>query len=179
MTPETRRGVNGTSGRCDVRANPRAKSWPRSLLASPKVHYSAMSAATGFVELGGPITLLRGGHGLVSVVGAGLAYQLGALIARRVRSRRIVLVITGFSIALLVMFVVTAGEQPWFMVLATGALAVNLQYGRRRAQEAGGRVSATLKRTWRILGFVVAGSATAIVFICLAALSLMLAVGSE
>lgn len=119
--------------------------------------YLGLSLGTGIIEIGLPLLIARTNGSVLAVLGSGLAYQLGAPLARRVRHRAVVGAVGGIGIVALAV-AAAAGVPAWF-VLAAGPLALVLQYGRHQTGPVSG-VSTAVKRSTRIAGFLLAAVVT-------------------
>jgi hypothetical protein len=138
--------------------------------------YLALSLGTGIIEIGLPLLIARAHGSILAVLASGLAYQVGAPLARRVRHRAAIGAIGGIGIAALVI-AAAAGTPAWF-VLAAGPLALVLQYGRHQTASVRG-VSTAVKRSTRIAGFLLAAVVTGPAIVVVASGLVVLAVAAR
>ena len=126
---------------------------PKRGRGGPVAAYLFLSGASGVIEIGAVVALIRDGASLFMVACVGLAYQLGALVRDAVR----------LDLTLCRMLSVGAGigaagavYWPWMIVPSVFALSTAIQC-QRDAWAAPAHVSTFAKRTARVLGFACAG----------------------
>lgn len=116
----------------------------------------ALAAAASLLELGPIAALLRSNAGLMAILLAGLAYQIGNALPRppaSIGAPPLFLVLTCGALAMLL---VEVGDPGWFV--AVGVFSWSLQGMRRRfgSTEGDDLPSTAQKRTARVVGFVLA-----------------------
>lgn len=128
-----------------------------------QIFFVILNFMSSFFELGSLILLLKRGESLNSLLIIGLSYQLGNLIASSIKFTR-------NSILLLIFFALLVTiNLPWFPNLiypSIGLASLIIQESRRYVTSANTKKNSTLlKRSIRIIGFIVAGFVTEVAII--------------
>lgn len=119
--------------------------------------FLGLSLLSSTVELGPIIILAARGESLVVILLAGLAYQVGNLIAGMIALPTILMVISGILAAV---FSWLSSDHLSFFYLSVLLASISIQEMRRFlriTQKDSVKVNTLLKRTVRIVGFVVSG----------------------
>lgn len=114
--------------------------------------YLAMSAGSGFVELGAIVFAVSQGIAFVMVLVVGLAYQVGVLCGTLVTTGRIAQQMLFVTVAIVV---IAMGLGPWAIVGSVFAFSVGLT-GAREVARRGCSIGTLTKRISRVIGFAAA-----------------------
>ncbi|QJC53592.1 hypothetical protein HGI30_20010 [Paenibacillus albicereus] len=112
-----------------------------------------LSLLSGAVELGGILYAIELGLGLFAIIGIGLAYQLGNLVPNPIRINRALTLLSAAGAAVLLGLAHYQPDTYAYLFAGYALMAVAIQSLRSIQKE---NVGTTIKRSFRILGFLAA-----------------------
>lgn len=115
--------------------------------------FLVFSIVSGFVELGGVFWSIEKGYSIVKIVGLGLAYQLGNLIPVPLQINRKIATILSLLAGCFIGINCFYKTSYTLCFVSTVFLAMVIQFARSEVKD---NISTTLKRTFRVIGFMVA-----------------------